>query len=88
MASKKSPTDTFQLNPCPFCGAELIGKEELWRNPHTNITKKQMVYSHPKTNCVLDYHRYHFYADPWKVDAWNRRYKEPQEIDFDYEAED
>lgn len=61
------------LKPCPFCGAKLVGKEEMWRNPNTNLTKKQMVYSHPKTNCVLDYHRYHFYEHPWKVDAWNRR---------------
>lgn len=61
------------LKPCPFCGVELIGKEEIWRNPHTGLTKKQMVYSHPHRNCVLDYKRLHFYADPWKVEAWNRR---------------
>ena len=75
MANEKRLIDAnaLELKPCPFCGAKLVGKEEIWRNPHTNLTKKQMVYSHPKTNCVLDYHRYHFYADPWKVDAWNRR---------------
>lgn len=63
----------LELKPCPFCGVKLAGKEEIWRHPHTNITKKQMVYSHPHTNCVLDYKRFHFYADPWKIDAWNRR---------------
>lgn len=61
------------LQPCPFCGAELFPKEEIWRNPITGLTGKNLVYSHPKTNCVLDYARYHFYADPWKIDAWNRR---------------
>ena len=76
-----------ELKPCPFCGTKLVGKEEIWRHPKTNLTKKQMVYSHPKTHCLLDYHRFHFYADPWKVEAWNRRYT-PEEIDFDYAAED
>ena len=63
----------LELKPCPFCGSKLVGKEEIWRNPHTNITKKQMVYLHPHTSCVLDYQRFHFYAHPEKIDAWNRR---------------
>lgn len=61
------------LKPCPFCGVDLIPKVEIWRNPNTGFTGKNLVYSHPKTNCVLDFSRYHFYADPWKVDAWNKR---------------
>lgn len=61
------------LKPCPFCGVDLVPKVEIWRNPNTGFTGQNLVYSHPKTNCVLDYARYHFYADPWKVDAWNRR---------------
>lgn len=61
------------LKPCPFCGVDLIPKVEIWRNPNTGFTGKYLVYSHPKTNCVLDFSRYHFYADPWKVDAWNKR---------------
>ena len=62
-----------ELNPCPFCGAELVCKEEIWRNKHTNITKKYPVYTHPKTGCILDHHRFHFYNDPRQIEAWNRR---------------
>ena len=62
-----------ELKPCPFCGAELNCKEEIWRHHVTNITKKYPVYSHPKTNCVLDYKRFHFYAHPEKLEQWNRR---------------
>ena len=78
MATEKRLIDAnaLELKPCPFCGAELVGREEIWRNPHTGITKKQMVYTHPHRNCVLDYKRLHFYAEPWKVDAWNRRIKD------------
>lgn len=67
-----------KLKPCPFCGVELVGKEELWRHKETNITKKYTVYFHPKTRCVLDLHRFHFYNEPWKVEAWNRRANDGQ----------
>lgn len=73
MNKKRLIVDAIALKPCPFCGAELVGKEEIWRNPNTGITKQNMVYSHPKNNCVLDYHRFHFYAHPWKIDQWNNR---------------
>lgn len=62
-----------ELKPCPFCGAKLVGKEEIWRHPTYSIMKKQLVYTHPKSNCILDYHRYHFDAYPEKVEQWNRR---------------
>ena len=73
MAKKKIEGDAIVLKPCPFCGAELVVREEIWRNPHTGLTHKQKVYSHPHMGCVLDYKRLHFYADPWKIEAWNRR---------------
>ena len=62
-----------ELKPCPFCGVQLVASEEILRNSHTGLTHKQKVYIHPKTQCVLDYIRFHFYEHPWKVDAWNRR---------------
>ena len=61
------------LKPCPFCGGELVGKEELWRHKVTNITAKYIVYTHPMRGCILDLHRYHFYNDPMQIEAWNRR---------------
>lgn len=73
---EKRLIDAIVLKPCPFCGAELAGKEEIWRNPHTGITQKNTVYTHPQRNCILDYHRYHFYAHPEKVEQWNRRMKD------------
>ena len=63
----------LELKPCPFCGAELIGREEIWRLKSERMAKKQMVYTHPHKGCVLDYKRFHFYANPWQVEAWNRR---------------
>ena len=69
----------IKLKPCPFCGCELVGKEELWRHKITNITKKYVVYTHPKRGCMLDEHRYHFYNDPKMVDAWNRRADDGQD---------
>lgn len=62
-----------ELKPCPFCGAKLIGREEIMRFKEEWQVKKQMVYTHPHRGCVLDYKRFYFQADPWKVDAWNRR---------------
>lgn len=73
MEEMKRLDEVKDLKPCPFCGVKLIPKVEIWRNPNTGFTGKNLVYSHPKTNCVLDFSRYHFYADPWKVDAWNNR---------------
>lgn len=61
----------MSLKPCPFCGAKLICKEEVWRHPKTNLTRKYPVYTHPQKGCVLDYQRFHFYAQ--KLEAWNRR---------------
>ena len=71
--AKKIANDDIVLKPCPFCGAELVMREEIWRNPHTGLTHKQKVYTHPHRHCVLDYKRFHFYANPWQIDAWNRR---------------
>lgn len=62
-----------ELKPCPFCGRKLEGREEIWRHKVTNITGRHTVYTHPKTGCILDFHRYHFYNDPKRVEAWNRR---------------
>lgn len=76
MAKKKILDEELVLKPCPFCGAKLVMNEEIWRSPHTGLTHKQKVYSHPNTNCVLDYKRLHFYANSWKVDAWNRRFED------------
>ena len=63
----------MELKPCPFCGVKLLCREEIWRHKITGITKKYPVYIHPKTGCVLDHARYHFYNDPSKIKAWNRR---------------
>ena len=63
----------MELKPCPFCGVKLVGKEELWRHKTTNITKKYVVHTHPRTGCILDLHRFHFYNDPKQIEAWNRR---------------
>ena len=73
MTNEKRLIDAIELKPCPFCGTELVGNEEIWRHPTLSIMKKQLVYTHPKSNCVLDYHRYHFEAYPKKVKQWNRR---------------
>ncbi len=61
------------LKPCPFCGCELVAKNEIWKSPVTGITKTQTVYCHPQRDCLLDYHRFHFYAYPHKEEQWNRR---------------
>ena len=63
----------MELKPCPFCGGKLEGKEEVWRHKYTNITKKYTVYTHPKRGCIIDLKRFHFYNDPSKIEAWNRR---------------
>lgn len=73
MVDMKRLDKVENLAPCPFCGVELIPREEIWRNPISGFTGKNLVYSHPKTNCVLDYARYHFYAHPELIGAWNRR---------------
>lgn len=61
------------LKPCPFCGCELACQDEIWRHKVTNIVKKYTVYYHPKRGCILDHNRFHFYNDPSKIEAWNRR---------------
>ena len=73
MSNEKRLNDPFELKPCPFCGCELVGKNEFWRNKATGISRMYTVYSHPQRGCILDLRRFHFYAEPWKVDAWNRR---------------
>lgn len=66
----------MELKPCPFCGCELVGREEICRHKITNITGKYTVYTHPQKGCILDFSRYHFYNDPKDIERWNLRVKE------------
>ena len=63
----------FELKPCPFCNAKLIGIEEIMWFKEEWQAKKHIVYTHPHKCCVLDYKRFYFYSNPWQVDAWNMR---------------
>ena len=75
----KEESGVYELKPCPFCGAELVRKEEVWRQRITNVTRKFTVYTHPGKGCVLDMHRFHFYNSPEKVAQWNRRVSDEQQ---------
>ena len=73
MKNEKRLNDPFELKPCPFCGSELVGKNEFWRNKVTGISRMHTVYAHPANGCILEYKRFHFYAQPNDVEKWNRR---------------
>lgn len=72
------------LKPCPFCGWEAKLRE-------VNMGHGAYGAAVICTNCGCQSNAYparlDWCANDKAVAAWNRRY-EPQELDFDYEAED
>lgn len=89
-----------ELKPCPFCGGDKIelsiktAKDDLvW---YVSMFCKSCHCYGKRTRVTVQ-------GDGWvsrrtiersteareiAIEAWNRRYEEPKEIDFDYEAED
>ena len=61
-----------ELKPCPFCGGEAV----LYGQVFYYIVCKSCL-AESKGN----------YSEQAAIEAWNRRYT-PEEIDFDYGAED
>ena len=80
-----------ELKPCPFCGGRDIGlnirKEEhhVMRNGAFKISTLSERFQIICRNCPCGTY-YSFYAED-AIEAWNKRYT-PEEIEFDYGAED
>lgn len=66
-----------ELKPCPFCG----GKAKI------AMTTDAGNYEVQCTKCPANVGRMWFWKKKEAIEAWNRRY-EPQELEFDYGAED
>jgi Lar family restriction alleviation protein len=72
-----------ELKPCPFCGGEarLVARSFNMRDAECKVacTRCQVFMVARESNA----------ADSVEVATrtWNERYNEPQEIDFDYDAE-
>ena len=79
-----------KLKPCPFCGGQARmkhGKYNLLGAYGTEETARYWsgVFC---IACGVEQPIRRYSTKEQAIEAWNRRYAEPKEIDFDYEAED
>lgn len=68
-----------ELKPCPFCGGKPY--HYFFNDGFFNYARVECK----KCGVMLTQVRR---IGTEAIEAWNRRYAEPKEIEFDYEAED